>query len=381
MTLPLWHALPPEINTARLMAGAGEAPMLAAAAGWAALAAAMDGQAIELLARLSSLGEVWTGGSSDRAIDAAKPMVVWLQAASEQAKMRATQATAQAGAYMQALASTPSLIEIAANHITQEILVATNFFGINLVPIAFTEADYFIRMWTQAALAMDAYEAETLLNTAFQKLEPMAAILNPSNNPLSSALTSGLDQFSQMTSGFSAALPSTEALQQTVGQVAELAGPMQQLAQPVQQVTSLFSTMGSGGTSGGSLGGDAQAAQIGLLGASPLSNHPLAGGTGPTTGAGLLRAESLPGAGGSIARTPLMAQLIDKPMAPVTPAAATGASAGATTAGGAAPVGAGSMGGHSAQAGATSRTALAVPARQPEVLDDDSDDWDDQEDW
>lgn len=27
----LWHAMPPELNTARLMAGAGPAPMLAAA--------------------------------------------------------------------------------------------------------------------------------------------------------------------------------------------------------------------------------------------------------------------------------------------------------------------------------------------------------------
>ncbi|MFW3113747.1 PPE family protein [Mycobacterium haemophilum DSM 44634] len=381
MTSPmLWYALPPEINVARLMAGAGPAPMLAAAASWQALSAAMDAESVELLARLTSLGEVWTGGSSEHAIDAAKPMVAWLQTASEQAKMRATQATAQAAAYTQAMTSMPTLIEIAANHITEAVLVATNFFGINMVPIAFTEADYFIRMWTQAAVAMDAYQAATLLNTAFQKLEPMAAILNPSGSQsLSSAMTSGMNQFAQMTSGFSSALPSTEAVQQTVGQVAELAGPMQQLTQPVQQVTSLFSSMGStGGSTSGHLG-DTEGAQIGLLGASPLSNHPLAGGTGPTTGAGLLRAEALPGAGGSLARTPLLAELIDKPVAP---AAASGAGAGTSAAGGAAPVGAGSLG-HGAQAGGTTRAALVAPARQSEVLDEnDLEDWDDdQDDW
>lgn len=53
----LWHAMPPELNTARLMAGAGPAPMLAAAAGWQTLSAALDAQAVELTARLNSLGE------------------------------------------------------------------------------------------------------------------------------------------------------------------------------------------------------------------------------------------------------------------------------------------------------------------------------------
>ena len=41
----LWHAMPPELNTARLMAGAGPAPMLQAAAGWEAVAAALETQA------------------------------------------------------------------------------------------------------------------------------------------------------------------------------------------------------------------------------------------------------------------------------------------------------------------------------------------------
>jgi PPE-repeat protein len=51
----LWHAMPPELNTARLMAGAGQAPMLQAAAGWEALAAAQEAQAAELAAKLAAL--------------------------------------------------------------------------------------------------------------------------------------------------------------------------------------------------------------------------------------------------------------------------------------------------------------------------------------
>ena len=67
----LWHAMPPELNTARLMAGAGPAPMLQAAAGWEAVAAALETQSAELATSLASLKAVWTGASSDRAIAAA----------------------------------------------------------------------------------------------------------------------------------------------------------------------------------------------------------------------------------------------------------------------------------------------------------------------
>jgi hypothetical protein len=67
-----------------------------------------------------------------------------------------------------------------------------------------------------------------------------------------------------------------------------VAQPMQQLMSPLQQMTSMFSSMGS------------DRAQVGLIGASPLSNHPLVGGSGASSGAGLVRAASLPGAGGTM---------------------------------------------------------------------------------
>jgi PPE-repeat protein len=375
-----WHALPPEINAARLMAGAGPVPMLAAAMGWEALAVAMEAQAAELLLRLKALGEAWTGQGSDKAIGNTMPMITWLQTAATSAQTRATQAAAQAGAYTQALAMTPTLIEIATNHITTAVLMATNFLGINTMPIGFNETDYFVRMWTQAATAMDIYEAETTANTLFQKLDAMTAILNPAT---SETLSSGMGQLSGMTSKLTSALPSAEALQATVSQVGQLSGPMQQLAQPLQQVTSLFSQMGGmgGGGTGSQLGGN-EGAQVGLLGASPLSNHPLAGGTGPSSGAGLLHSESLPGAGGSLTRTPLMSQLLDKPVGPsMMPAAATGAGAGSSSTGGAAPLGAGGMG-HGAQSGGTTRSGLVAPAPLAQGLEEnDLDDWDDQDEW
>ena len=60
------------------------------------------------------------------------------------------------------MATTPPIAEIEQNHVTHAVLEATNFFGINTIPIGVNEADYFIRMWNQAAGAMDAYQAETV---------------------------------------------------------------------------------------------------------------------------------------------------------------------------------------------------------------------------
>jgi hypothetical protein len=115
---------------------------------------------------------------------------------------------------------------------------------------------------------------------------------------------------------------------------------------------------------------------MGLLGTSPLSNHPLAGGSGASSGAGLVRAASLPGAGGTAARTPLMTSLIGEPKVAVAPGAAGGGAGG-----GLAPVGAGGgMGpmGHMGQRGKSggNKQGLTAPSVLPQDLgEDEGDDW------
>ena len=148
----IWHGMPPELNTARLMAGAGEAPMLQAAAGWEALAIFLETQADELAGSLAALSSTWSGTASERAVSATMPMVIWLRTTALQAQKRAMQATSQASSYATAMATTPPIPEIEENHITHAVLEATNFLGINTVPIGVNEADYFIRMWNQAAV-------------------------------------------------------------------------------------------------------------------------------------------------------------------------------------------------------------------------------------
>ncbi|MDT0407032.1 PPE family protein, partial [Streptomyces edwardsiae] len=96
-----------------------------------------------------------------------------------QAQKRALQASAQASSYTLALTTTPPIPEIEQNHVTHAVLEATNFLGINTMPIGLNEMDYFVRMWNQAAGAMEAYHAETTVNLLFEPIVPMMPIVLP----------------------------------------------------------------------------------------------------------------------------------------------------------------------------------------------------------
>ena len=175
----IWHGMPPELNTARLMAGAGDAPMSRPPRAGRRLRSSLETQADELAGSLAALSGSWKGTASERAVTATMSMVVWLRTTALQAQKRAMQATSQASSYVMAMATTPPIPEIEMNHITHGVLEATNFLGVNTVPIGVNEADYFIRMWNQAAFAMDAYQAETVANTLFEPIPPMTPIVMP----------------------------------------------------------------------------------------------------------------------------------------------------------------------------------------------------------
>jgi len=437
MMAMFYGALPPEVNTARLMAGAGPSPMLQAAAAWETLAISLETQAEELAASLAALQGSWQGSASEQAVTATTPMVVWLRTTALQAQKRAMQAIAQANAYTVAMVTTPPLPEIEMNHVTHAVLEATNFLGVNAVPIGVNEADYFLRMWNQAAFAMEAYQAETSMNTVFEPISPMKPMVMPGVGESSAAMAIGQNvammggaiireaTFAQVTAqgsmqvaglaGGNAVSQGNMAAERAEGQAqkAENAGQqsgqgqqvmqqgvqmgtqmasqigsmlgqlpqqgsqmvMQPMQQMTQQVTQIFSQVGSG------FGAD-KGAQMGLIGASPISNHPLAGGSGAASGAGLVRAASLPGAGGSAARTPLMSNLIGKPDAGVSPTAvAPGAAAGASGAG-LAPVGGtggspmGLMGQKENAKSGGNRSGLSAPSVLPQDLgEEEDDDW------
>jgi len=176
-------ALPPEINSARMYAGPGSGPMMAAASAWDALAAELDLFAAGYSSVLSRLqGESWSGGASAAMATAAAPYLTWATTTAARAEQAAGQARVAAAAYEAAFAATVPPAVIAANRIMLATLVGTNFFGQNTPAIAATEAAY-AEMWAQDAAAMFSYaESSSAAATLTPFTEPPQTT-NPGGQP------------------------------------------------------------------------------------------------------------------------------------------------------------------------------------------------------
>jgi PPE-repeat protein len=150
-------AFPPEFNSARIYAGPGSGPMLAAASAWDVLAAELGSAASTYSSVVTSLADgSWLGPASASMAAAATPYVDWMSTTATQAEETGYQARAAAAAFEAAFAMTVPPAEVAANRAQLAALVATNVVGQNTPAIAATEALYG-EMWAQDAAAMYGY--------------------------------------------------------------------------------------------------------------------------------------------------------------------------------------------------------------------------------
>jgi PPE-repeat protein len=165
---------PPEFNSARMYAGPGSGPMLAAATAWDVLASELYATASSYSSTIATLTSGWTGPSSASMAAAAAPYVSWISATAAQAEQTAAQAKAAVAAYEAAFAMTVPPPVIAANRALLMMLIATNFFGQNTPAIMATEAHY-MEMWAQDAAAMYGYACASQAAATFTPFTPPPA--------------------------------------------------------------------------------------------------------------------------------------------------------------------------------------------------------------
>ena len=174
-------SLPPEINSARMYAGAGPDPMLTAAAAWERLAAELETTAQSYEAVIAELATEWTGTSAGTMSAAAAPYLAWMHGTAATAEQTAVQLRAALAAYQSAFATTVPPPAIAANRSQLQTLVAGNVFGQNTPAIAATEAAYGA-MWAQDVAAMYGYAAESVATTAVPHFAPAPQTTNPAGS-------------------------------------------------------------------------------------------------------------------------------------------------------------------------------------------------------
>jgi len=207
-------ALPPEVNSGRMYAGAGSGPMMAAAAAWDAVAAELNSAATSYQAVVSELtGGPWLGPSSLSMAGAAAGYVAWINTTAARAELTANQARSAVAAYDEAFAATVPPPVVAANRALLAALVATNIFGQNTPAIATTEAHY-AEMWAQDAAAMYAYAGSSAAATQLTPFTSPPQNTDPAAADAQAAATSQATSTSAATDSSSLLSGVTNALQQ-----------------------------------------------------------------------------------------------------------------------------------------------------------------------
>ncbi|OSC37340.1 PPE family protein [Mycobacterium decipiens] len=259
--------LPPEINSARIYAGAGSGPLFMAAAAWEGLGADLRASASSFDSVIAGLASgPWAGPASVAMAGAAAPYVGWLSAAAGQAEASAGQARAAATVFEAALSATVHPAAVTSNRVLLGALVATNILGQNTPAIAATEFDY-VEMWAQDVGAMVGYHAGASAVAA--TLTPFAAppldlaglatqVGAQVGAQLTGMATTASAALSPIAQGAAAALPGVVAGAQSVASavpVETVMGAAQAVAMPASMLIGPMMQLGQSAGMGTGLAG------------------------------------------------------------------------------------------------------------------------------
>ena len=265
--------MPPEVNSGRMYVGPGAATLLAASAGWDALAAELHSTAAGYQAVITGLtDESWTGPSATSMVGAVSALLQWMRTAAAQCEDAATQATAAAAAYETAFAMTVPPPAIEANRVQLATLVATNLLGQNTPAIAVTEAEY-SEMWAQDATAMYSYAASASAASAVKVFTSPPQTTNLSGLVAQAgavARTAGAETVSKVRAASARLISSVPQALQSLATPGGLSTSLGTSAasSPISALSSLTSASGKSATKGANVG---TAAASGLTSGSALS--------------------------------------------------------------------------------------------------------------
>lgn len=143
---------------------------------WAELGAQYMAAIAELEGILAQVQGMYVGPSADQFVAAHTPMLAWFTDVAAKAEVAAAAHAEIAGAYTAAVAAMPTLGELIENHSVHGILIGTNFFGVNTIPIALNEFDY-ERMWVLAADVMTGWDSSASFAADSIPLTPVSPIV------------------------------------------------------------------------------------------------------------------------------------------------------------------------------------------------------------
>lgn len=233
-------AVPPEVHSARMYAGPGAGPMLAAAAAWDELATELNWVAVGSDSAASGLT-----GRSSASMTAAAPCAGWMSATAAQAEQAAAQAKAAAAAFETAFAMTVPPPVIAANRSLLNSLTATNCLGQQTPAIADTEAHY-CEMWARDAAAMYSYASAS---AAASTLAPFTLPSQSTNAAGPGGQAAAVAQAAEISAAASASTSTDTTLSQLMsavpGALGSLASPLPASRSPLSSLTSTLDSLNS----------------------------------------------------------------------------------------------------------------------------------------